>query len=130
MFLNDPNFPISVLQILPEKGSQRGAWFVPTYDAGRLPDPATSSRKPQIKLIILITDQFLVEQPHSAKDFAPPAPKKDGVEPSFIVWIMSPCTSNGKRGVECSRNGLPHESFAFRNAWATDIIGTGLFEYS
>jgi hypothetical protein len=91
-----------------------------------MPNPTSSPRQPQIKLIILVPDKRLVKEAYSFKDFPPIKPAKHGVGGPLVVGIMPAGASYGERAVVCGRYGAldPWGTLAIHGA--ANIVRTRL----
>jgi len=79
MLLNDSDFPIPVLHVLLEEGSQRGSRLIPALDSWRLPDSPPSPGNAQIEFIVLVSDKFFVKQSDLVEDLTRPTTEIDRV---------------------------------------------------
>jgi hypothetical protein len=55
---------------------------------------------PQVEFVILVADEFLIEETNPVKYFTRPTTKVDRIDPSCIARIMSTCTADRKRGLK------------------------------
>src|SRR6478609_7233491 len=128
MLPNHPYLPVPILEVLTEQPRHAVPRVVPAPDSRRLPHPAAAADNPEVELVVLVSDQFLVEAAEPFEVRPSPASKVDGIDRTLVVRIVRPRSAGTESGVEGGGNRSPDVSLRNRYPWATDVVGTGRFE--
>jgi hypothetical protein len=96
MLLDHAHFPVTILQVLSEKVTDRGPRSIPASDPGRLPDPSTGSNEAKVELVVLIPNQFFVEKTNPIEQFTAPTTKVDCIHLALVVRVMPPRATNSE----------------------------------
>src|SRR5262250_3009779 len=129
VLLNHANFPIAILHLLLQQSSQRFTRIVPTLDFGRLPDFSALTRKPEVKFVVLIPNQFLVKHANAIEYLAGPAAEVNCVDWTRIIGIVPARATTSKSGLESGRDRLANFSPAPSNPRTANIVRTRFFQH-
>src|SRR5579859_2100355 len=126
MLLDHPHFPITVLLVLPKERLQRSPWAVPAFHDAGLPDSAPCPGEPQVKFVILISNQLLVEHSDPFENIATVKTSENRVRPPLISGIMPAGPADGKGTVVRGGNRALHGIVPLTKHPSADIICLGL----
>src|SRR5215204_3758054 len=96
MFLNHPDFPVTILEILAKQRAEIGAWMIPTANTRRVPNPAAATAQAQVELVVLITHERFVEHAQPGEDLAAVKSAEHGVGFAFVGNVMPARAAAGK----------------------------------
>src|SRR5215210_4108535 len=128
MLLDHPHFPVSVLKVLLEQQSQIWTRGIPAADARRLPDATLRACEAQVEFVVLISNQFGIEQAYLREHLAAIHATEHRIRRSFIVGVVPTRSTDGKRAVVRGGNRPLHTSVALADKRAADVVRTSLFQ--
>ena len=114
---------------LPEEVSERVAGIIPAFNSGRLPNNSTASSKPQVELIILGVQHFLIKKPYAIKNITPPTAIGNRIYLAFEVNIVETGSAHGKWRMICSCDGRLQVIFGPSASGPTDVIRSCFIQY-
>jgi len=96
MLLEDADFPEAVLEILTPESRWGTTHGVFGFDFGAEEDAAAGGAQAIVEFIILVANEFFIEEAEALKNPTRPGTHVNGVHPLFIIGIVKTATANSK----------------------------------
>ena len=126
MLLNYSNLPVSVLHLLPKEKRQRPARLIPASNPWRLPNLAAGPNEPKIELVVLISNQLLVEETNVVEDLASIDSSEHGIRGALVILIAPERSASREPAMVRCRDRLLHLRFRLTDHSAAHVVRASL----
>src|SRR5438094_1193654 len=128
VFLDDADFPVTILEILPEQALERVPRCVPGLDAWGLPEGTACAQEAETELIVLIADQLLVEQAEAFQHRSPPTAEIDGINGTFVFGPMESGPGDSEPTIGGGSNPALQIGASAGQPGAANLVGPGFHQ--
>src|SRR4051812_29398440 len=122
MLLDDTDLPVAILAVLSEECGQRWARAIPTPEPGRLPEHSPRPDQAEVELVVLVANEFLVEEADPGKNALAPATEVNRVRGPFVTGVMAGRAPGGEGRLEGGRDRTRDVPVPTRHPGAADVV--------